>query len=310
MPNPTQYDVYEETILESIAVDYIQETNFVAQEAFPVTPVAKTSGKYRIWPKVDSFGQEAPTERAEFTAAPIIDFSMAQGTYVTQPRHMAKPITDEQRAAQDTDVDLQARTVRNLVDADMIDKEKRMNATVLVNDVWFNGGTSATSAASLDASVNSTTEIPRTVEKAAEGILAITGKYPRAALMSRSVYTAIKAHESIKELISGGATTENPAIASQNLVAAALGLDNLYISDAVDNNGFIVKNSMLLYYRADDGPTAARKFYWTGLGVSGNGYAVDMFRDENRRADIVRLLAEDSYHIVSGASGHLFNVSV
>lgn len=309
MPNPTQYDVYEETILESIAVDYIQDTNFVAQEAFPVTLTAKPSGKYRIWPSVDSFGQEEPEERAEYTKAPIIDFSMSQGNYATQPYHSAKPITDESRRSEDPDVNLEARAVRNLVDSWMVSAEKRMNSTTLVDDVWFNGGSTATTAATLDLTVN-TTDVPRVVEKAQEGILSITGKFARSALISLSGFNAIKAHESIKELISGGATTENPAIAERNLVARALGLENIYVSSGISTNGFIVGNKMLLYYRAEDGPVAARKFIWNGLGVERQGFAIDSYRDDSRYADVIRINVEDSYNIVSGASGHLFDLTV
>lgn len=312
MSDVTQYDLYDETYLEGVSVDFRQSGNFVFRDAIPVTLTNKASGKIPHWPKSNSFAnQDRPRERAELSKAPLIGISKESIDYNTQPREVAIPIPDEQRQGQDPEISIEEQKMATLVSIDEMDKEERLGRELLVDNIWWNGGSSATTASAMNLTVN-TTDVPLLIEQAKEGILDVTGQRARHAIMSEKVFNRIRRHESLTSLFSGGATTDRPAQASAALVADLLELDAIYVSSAINSLGRIISNKVLVYYKNDTGvgPVAARKMVYSGLGVSGVGAEIDFYRDDEVRADIMRLTSEDTNVITSPGSGWLFDVTI
>ncbi len=113
----------------------------------------------------------------------------------------------------------------------------------------------------------------------------------------------------------------SPGILSQELVARALGLEELFVGDSVENTAnegatfsgaFIWGKNMLIFARA---PTpglmvanGAYTFVWNRGGAF--PWGIDSYRDDPVSSDITRVRSDYDIKVVSKQHGYYINTAV
>lgn len=313
MPRPTSTDVYDgQDILETLATDYVS-AGFVASDAFTNRDTDLPSGKFQTYLRKERLDPAVAQPINEYEEAKRIDFTYGEDTYETEQFGLFHPITREtehnnrnSRAPRNLEQD----TLQYLMTGAMKLREGRMATAMLGDNIWYNGTNAATAGKSLDLT-DADTKVAEEFSKARLLIRQAVGEFPRNALMSVEVYEAIKNHDSIKALITGGNTPDAPALVTRQLVATALELENIYVMESTDGDNFRHRGKCLFYYRTDAvaGPNAGVMFNWTGLGQSGNGISVEIEQEPFKRARRMTVYVNDSFKVQTPQSGFLFNAT-
>lgn len=321
--NPSKNDVYLDIALTNMAQKWMQDDmSFVATRAFPTLSVNKQSSQYYVFNRGDFF-RRRETARAPGTAPRQIGFNLSRESYNAEVWGLRTLITDEDRSNQDAVVQLDQSSIDLVMQGLMIDREIDFANKFMSGNVWYNGGSSASAGQDVDWS-GATSDPISNVDAAKDGVHKINGggMRPNKAVMGRTAYTTLKNNDAVLDRISGGATTVNPALVTQERIAQILELDAIYVMDAIENDAvegaddnfeFIGTDNMLLYYAPDAistrTPTAAAKFNWTGLtGATEGGIRALSYRhpDPGVKADYVEAEMTHDMKVTGASLGHLF----
>lgn len=308
--SPTQSDVHINRPLTDFAQGWIQDaSNFVAGSAFPFVSSAKSSDTYFEFDREQSLrdeadirplGAEAATTSTKVSTKPfnLVTYALAEDVDDRVVRDADAPLQPEEDALEEV---LQKMLIR---------REKQMADAVFSSsaNVWFNGQDSAGTGDATQNWSNSSGNPLQAIDTAMEGI-AKFGQPANSMLMGLQAFNTLIRHNDVLELISGGATTERPAVAMAELLASRFGVDGVYVSQAADDNGRIVGDDLLIYRRGEGrrAASAARLFSWVGhYGTANDGIRVTRKRKE--LADSWRVQAEMAQQVIvtGGALGHLF----
>ena len=138
--------VHVDQYLTQIALNY-KPKGFIAEEIFPVVPVAKKSDSFIQWNQGDLF-RHWETKRAPGTRAPLMRVEASSAQYFCQNYALRNPVTDEDRAGADAIFirHLEEGRPMQLLDAIRIDSEVRIanklrtaanvGASVVVASAW------------------------------------------------------------------------------------------------------------------------------------------------------------------------------
>ena len=152
-----------------------------------------------------------------------------------------------------------------------------------------------------------------------------TGLRPNVLVVSREVDTKLQRHPDVIELLSGGATPGNPAIANNALLARIFGVERYLVADGIkvtspENKDFETsmtmariagKHALLVYAAPDasiDNPSGGYTFSWRGRFAAGpEGQRVKRFRLEAIESD--RIEGQMAYvpKLVCSDCGVFFN---
>jgi hypothetical protein len=285
MPQPLVGQVHIATALTTIATAYIQdESNYIADKAFPNVPVEHQADKYFIFRKGDFFRDQAQA-RADATESAGGGFNMDTGSYAASVWAFHKDVGDQVRRNADPAVDIDVATTKLIMQTLMIRRDRAFVAKYLANGVWGTDitGVSANPSATQtiywndDANGDPFTDI----STGQTTILQNTGQMPNLFLISWNVYQALRKHPLVIDRIKY--TTEAFAgTVTPKLLAQLFDVDEVLVSKAVYNSGaeatsgsgsdsfaFIANKDALLFYRPQAPglmiPSAGYTFSWSGL---------------------------------------------
>ena len=285
--------------LTDFAISWAQDSGkFVSTRAVPITQSAtKTNafGKYDLKDFISSKSEE----RADGSQSVARDFGLDTDTFNCKPYAVHVPIGDQAANNEDEWVDLEETATQLVTNDLLIQRERQFANTVLKTGVWASDVDLTDTGAGFGGQLWSHADGTPVSDVAvmSDNIEAKTGFRPNAMLVGRKTYTALRNSDDIMGLISGGATTVNPALVNAELIARALDIENLYVmssvvtttGDAADAN-FINQEGALLYYTEANGSLRSRmainQFVWnTYLGTTNDmGIAIRRFRNEERRS--------------------------
>ena len=148
------------------------------------------------------------------------------------------------------------------------------------------------------------------------------GFAPNIFVVSRPVFDKLVDHPDFIDRTKYGQTAPNPAVATRQIMAEILELEDVLVIDAVYNtaaegaaesNSFIGGLSAALFYRPKNAglmtPSAGYVFNWTGLiGTTGGaGVRIKTFRMEHLASDRVEIDSAFDMRLVSADLGFFFN---
>lgn len=308
--NPTAGDVHINRTLTTFSQLYIQENDmYVSTTASPNQPVAMQSDLYRTWSRADFFRDEAKV-RADGTETAGGSFTQSTDQYFANVWGIHKDVTDRQRANSDPDINLDRLAALYVTQQEMTRREVLFAGTFMQSGVW-----SAT--VNVDYRSASATSPIVDITNRKRAIHGATGKIPNKAIFGRQAYDTVINNDDVLARIVGGATTVQPAQVRQQLLAQLLGIDRIFIMDAVVNTavegateatGFIGADDILLYHAPDslalETPSAMGQFSWSGFtGATSNGIRIKRFRMENLASDRVEAEMAFDYRITSPELG-------
>ena len=306
--SPTPGAVHISRDLTDVAMVYTQEqTAFVADRVFPVVTVDKKFDQYYIWgDRQNIHGEVGP--RAPGARARRMDMTLSKDAYHCEERALASDIPWAVIMNADMAVDPRAMRTVALAQQALLDKETELaNLVLKVDDpgaTWtlsVKGATAATAKfESAPAVFDPTDAANNTVgfwdDDASEPIKLIRNlktevqlrglRRPNKLYLTRKVFDVLIDHPDFLSRINQGQTPGGPAVVNAMTLAAVLEMDELLISDAVQdtadegvaaNRSFIGGDNALLLYSPMMGlpsrevPSAGYTFHWNAYGEGVGG---------------------------------------
>lgn len=333
---PSRSDVHVNRPLTQVSLAFMQEnTNFVADQVFPVVPSTKQSDSYFTYDRGE-FNRDEMQERAPATESAGGTYTIGTDLYNATVRAFHRDIPDQVRANADDPIDLEAEASRYVTLKGMIKREVTWAAQYFVagdpGDTWtfdVDGDATATVPASFDPTDAANNQkvfwdaaASTPIEDVRQGkrfVLEETGFMPNTLTMNRDVFDVLLDHPDIVGRLDRGQTV-GPAIVMRDSLAALFEVDRVLVMDAITNtaakgqtavHSFIgAKNAMLTYSPPSPGlmtPSAGYTFSWTGYtGATGNGTRVKRFRMDMIEADRVEIDMAYDQKIVSPDLGYFF----
>lgn len=329
MPQPVLQDVHVATALTMIATAYVQdESNFIADQVFPVVPVQHQTDVYFVWSKSDFMRDEAQL-RADAVESAGTGVNLTTATYSAQVWALHQDIGPQVRANADPSVDLDVAVTKQLTQKLMIRRDRIFQAKYMTTSVWARDVTGAAAGTGV---VGTTTTVywdddansdPFTdIATQQTFILQSTGFLPNTLAISWGVYQALRKHPLIIDRIKYTSATFAGTITPQ-LLAEAFDIERVVVSKAVYNSAgenltasmsFVNSKTALLCYVAPTPglmiPSAGYTFPWAGFtGLNNLGIRVSQIPMNWLGLGTIRTEAEMSFdmQIVGSDLGVFFN---
>jgi hypothetical protein len=322
MPSPSASDVHVDALLTQISVAYIQDqTNYVADSAFPLVAVDKQSDRYLTYDKGDWF-------RAEAQARAISAESAGGGwdidntpTYFAQVYAIHKDIDDQIRANADMDIDRDA--TEWVTQQLLLKKDLQWAANFFKTGVWAVDLTGVPSAPTAGQFIQWDAVGSHPINDVMAAIIAqteLTGLKPNKMVVGPRAYNVLRNHADVLDRIKytqrGFVTTD--------LLSALFDVDQVLVPFVVQNTAkkgattamsyLYGKAAMLLYSVPAPSllkPTAGYTFAWDGYaGAGAFGNRISRFRADLIRSD--RIEGEVAYDMkaIAADCATFFNTAV
>ena len=224
---PTAGDVHVNRPLTNFSQKYLQsEETFVGLRAMPNLPVTKQSDLFYVFDRDDFFRDDAE-ERADGAESSGGAFQLSTNPYFARVYAHHKDVTDRQRQNADPAVNLDRSASQYVTHKLMIRREGLFAGTFMGTGIWttdFSPGTKWDAAASTPLAEIRTGK--RTVQSS-------TGFRPNKAIFGRQAYDTLLDNEDILARISGGATTNIPALVMKQRLTELLELDRIEVADSI-----------------------------------------------------------------------------
>jgi hypothetical protein len=323
MPQPTLSDVHVNRPLTNVSVAYIQqETDFVADQIFPIIPVEFKSDIYFIYKKDSWFRDEAkPRAPSTESAGSGYDLDNTQ-TYTAIVNSFHKDVDDQTRANSDSPLNPDSDATRFVTRKLLLKRENDWATKFFKTGVW---GTDNTPGTKWSAAGSTPIE---DIRAGAVAVQKATGFYPNTLVLGREVWQILQDHPEIIDRIKYQGTMrdvarvtgpEGPAILASILeldrVLVAAAVKNTAIEGATFSGSFVFgKNALLAYVPRAPGlyqPSAGYTFSWKGYAGAGrDGTRIKSFRMEHLEA--TRIEGDMAYdqHLVGSDLGYFFNAAV
>lgn len=304
--NQSYRDVHVDTLLSNFSVALWQDTSvFVGTRFFGVQNVSKASDKFKTFPQ-GFFNRAVKSRRAEEGKANSVGYQTGEGSYSCQDDALRIFVSDRKRANADSQEQLDQASTTVVTESILIGKEQEFVEKFLTAGKWakdYQVGTATLPGSGTKNWSDPTAEIESDVVNLAEEfVLQSGGRKPNKILMTLDVYNIVRLHPSIKELVSGGATTAMPAKVMKLKLAELFEVDEVVVMQSIVNvandgvldgdnnpvadNQFIAKGKFLMVYVDGAGglmaPTAAATFVhseYIPMGVD-NGPAIRRYPGE------------------------------
>lgn len=319
MAQPTPKSVHTNAVLTNVSTAYIQRQDmFIAQRVFPTVSVDKQSDVYYTYTKNDWFRDEAAV-RPPGTESAGSGYGLSTASYGCTVWAFHKDVDDQTRANADAGINVDRDATEFVTQRLLLRLERAWAARYFAASVW---ATDVTPSALW--SNYATSDPISDIETGKRTVLASTGFMPNTLTVGYDVWVKLKNHPDIVDRIKGGATGANPAISTQQAVAAILEVERLFVASAIYASNvegetaayaFVHGKHALLTYSPPTPslltPSAGYTFAWTGVsGGLGQNVGVKTFRMEHLASDRVEGEVAFDQKVVATDLGYFFNGAV
>ncbi len=296
MSQPTPTDLSNLSVpLTQISVAYIQDQNqFVAPKVFPVIPSTAQAGQFPKYDKGDWLRVVAK-KRAPATESVGGGFNISLGgKFFCDKFSVHKDVPDEASSGAFDVLDVDRSAAQWASQQVMMCRELEWIDTYFKPGVWATDFTPGTLWG-----VGGSTPINDVLNQIIVGQEATGQKY-NTLVMGPRVWLRLQGNADFISRINGASTVANPALMTLETLKGILGLDNIYILNAVHvttaegqaaTSAFMASNSALLtYVNPNPGLLQASAGYtiaWTFPGAGAGGNIVKRYRIEE--IDAVRV---------------------
>lgn len=310
---PTQNDVRPvNPVLTDLSIGY-KNPDFIWDLVAPVVSVDEKSGTYFIWTKdywFRTFGEAGGSKRSPEGNYKRVAYGLTTATYDTDEYGFEKPTGDPVVAASQTPENLENQDVAFLTNLMEMELEVMTAAELFVASKW---GTDNTLSGTSQWSDFANSDPIGDFQTARSTVRKATGTTPNRAIMGIETWNDLKEHP----LILDKYKHTQAGIMTQQLVAAALEVDEIVIGDTVKNTAKegqtyvgadVWTDSCLLIPAIDapalETPAGAYRFIWDEAGNV--PWAVQNYREEQTRSNVARVFTHTISKVTSSASGYLF----
>ena len=316
MPNPTKSQIHIDGPLSDIAIAY-KQTEFIADQVFPIVPVEKQSDKYFKWDK--GFWMRLAVElRTPGDLYPEGRMKLSNEPYYCDLYHLGFGIADEDIDNQDDAVQLEITGAEWLAQQFMINREVKLAADVFALAKWETDVTGGVGFTKWDDFVNS--DPVTDVNTGRQIIQKSTGQIANTLVMGQEVFDILAEHPLLLDKFKYTQT----GILDVEEVRKALRVPRLLVGGSVYESsmegaasatrGYIWgKHALLLHVPAASGlrvPAAGYTFVWKGNWGGGYTVAISTTREDNRDRDLLKGKHAFDHKITANDLGYFFYTAV
>ncbi len=324
MTTPTASDSHVAQVITDWAQKYADDQiGYKADLLSPNVPCKKREARFYTYDKAPWFTDDMKV-RGEGAAVPLANYTLSNTLFDIDVWSLGKTIDDQVRDNEDDILDSDQDAADFLMQKERIRREAAFAAACLATSKWGTDVTGNTSASVYgsdtvaqwnDDNVSILADIThyRTRMKLA------TGLDPNVLVLGRQVWDVAKNNAAILALISGGATTINPAKVTTQMVAGVMELEEIVVMDAITNTAnapvamsgsFIAGKHGLLMHRnmnaGRKGATAVKTMTWQRPGCDARGFRMLKSTLDIHR-DLVEVESNFSIKICATDLGIFFN---
>lgn len=300
MPTPDVGDVHVNRLLSNLSIAWANAPDaFVADRVFPFVYVPKQSDLYPVFGRGTFFADPGQAMiRAPGAPTAIVGYSLSNNPYYANNYAIGSEIPDELRGNVEDVFDLDENATQLVTDIQRIRLERGFATDFMKTGVWATDTSVSNKWSDYGASdpLGDLRAGIRTVQLA-------TGRRANKLVMGRIVWDRLVDHPDIVDRINGGATTGQPAIATREMLARLLELDEVIVGDAVYDAAasnvagtvtmtrILDDDALLLFAPRNPGrmmPAAGYTFVWeSAMNGRQAPWFIRKWRDDKRRRDVV-----------------------
>lgn len=305
MPQPTLSDVHVNRPLTDMSFAYASEVETVSDKMFPVVPHQSKSDSFYTYPKGNWFRLQAK-KRAPGVQSAGSGYEVSTDSFTCDVYAIHKDVDDQIRANADPNFNLDAEAARFVTQQLLLKREFDFAAAYFKTSLWT--GSSSGGDITPSSKWDTTNGVPiKDISAQLDAVQGKTGIRPNKALFGKKAWTCFLNNAEVLDRIKYSSSPQNPAMASKQLAAQLLGLDEVHVAGAVYNNTIEGATNALSYMFTEDAvllthappaagimtPSAGYIFSWTQYLAAANSLRISRFRMDELRSD--RIEGEMAY---------------
>ena len=309
MAQPTKRAVHPiDPVLTNLSIGF-KNDRFLWDKIAPVSEQAQQSGTLPIYTRDFWMRRALGGKRAEGAPYTRTGYGVTTTTFTALERGFEKPLDDVVVAANlfgDDPEKLATAFVTNLIQLEL---EKDIAAACFITGVW---GTSTTLAGTNQWSDYDNSDPIANADTAKRIIKRNTGAKPNVLFVGLTAWEKLKEHP----LLVDKYKYTQKGILTPELVAAVLEIEELVVGDSVENTAAegatyvgadIWTDNALFLVRNNPGLLVANGAYTFMWNERGNiPWAIETYRDEPVRSDVVRAFTHYDPKIISAQHGYIY----
>ncbi len=325
MPQPTQSDLHVNRPLTNVSILAVQDQEeFIADKVFKNIPSDKASDSYFVYDSAD-FNRDSVQIRADGAESAGDGWDITTDTFSCDVFALHHDVSDRRRGNTDLPLNEDEDATRYLTHKGLLKRETDFVSNFFTTGVWAGGADTANCGLSTnDVTVNvkwdNSSGVP--IKCIKEQIVANkqkTGFRPNTLVLPEEVWNALQESADFLARITGGSTSQNPAVLTVQQLAAVLGIERVLIAGAIKNsakegqsasNAFIFSDAALLCYVPKNPgirtPAAGYTFTWKQYGSADLGLRMKKFRMEQNASDRVEMEMAYDMKVVTATMGVFF----
>lgn len=311
---PDVSTVHYDVTLTNVSIAY-ENSAYIAPAIAPEVPVRRQSDRYFIYDPARERFRSSDDARAPGAEAGEVDFALSTDSYYCDDHALESAIPDEERANSDAPLRPEIDRVEFLTDKLLLNTEINLAAKLRDPNVIPGVDLSATHP----WSDNTDGDPIGDVETGRAAILTAVQALPNTLVLPYAVYTTVRNHPSITDRVK---YTSNGAVGVNGL-AELFDVERVLVARAVRNTALPGrdpvmepiwgKDALLLHVprRATLKTIAASlTFAWTAAAGSSRGVSVQTWREERRKATMVRVQKYYDQKITAPGAAYLLRNAI
>lgn len=312
MPLPTGRDLRPvDPVLTNLSLGF-KNKEFMWEYIAPPIRVTEKSGTYFIYDR--DYWFRRPQDGGGFRAASSpytrVGFGVSTATYRAEEHGYEKSIDDPTRASSQTPESLDTLATQFLTNLMEMELELDVAAAGFITGVW---GTSNTLTGTNQWSDLANSDPIADFETAKRTIRRNTGMEPNSSLIGALTWESLKEHP----LLLDKYKYTQKGILTEDLVAAALGVETLKVGKSVQNTGNegasfsgadIWTDNALIFQRTPNAGLMVPNGMYTFVWDEKNNvpWAMESYREDQTRSDIQRIFTHYVQSIITSQFGYIF----
>lgn len=299
-------DHYVDPVLTNLSIAYSRQ-DFIADRIFPrIGDLSKPTGIYYKF-GMEHFGPIPNTLRAPGTRAREVEWKVTKDVFSTEEYALLGKVTDEDRKAQDNQVQLEQTTVENVTELLMLDRELRVRDLVTDPTIYPTGHVQTLSGTSQWSDPDNST--PLKDVDGAKAQLASVGIVPNTMIIPQKVYNALKFNRDILDRIK----YSERGLVTVDILRDLFEIENILVPASVYNTANAGQAANLVDVWGDIvwigfvAPRPGLKTISFGYTFEYRARQVRRWREEDVKTDFFEVSEEVGEKVVAPMAGFLIN---
>jgi hypothetical protein len=311
---PDVSSVHFDAALTNLSIAY-RNPGYLAREIAPEVAVRRQSDRYFIHdPERETF-RSTIDHRAPGAEAREVDFKLSSDSYFCDDHALVAAIPDEERANAEQPLQPEADRVEFLTDKILLNMELRLAAALRAE-----GAIDGVDLAALTQQWSSDTSDPIThIEQGRAAILQAAQVLPNTLVLPFAVYTALRHHPKVTARVKAA----NLGVVGPGALAELLDVERVLVARTMQNIAAAGlppvlapvwgRDALLLHVPARAGLrtlTPVITFAWSQATGSLRGHSVTTWREERRKATMIRVQKYYDVKLVAPAAGYILRNAI